>query len=666
MSTDEALRHLDITQSIETVDETLWPSIFDNARLSRPGEQTDKAIAAIQQALAGASSSTYSASNWPVGLTSLGNTCYLNSLLQYYFSLKPLRDIVLNYDQFKFDLETSHDKTERVGQRQISPLEIKGGQKFAEDLRHLFERMIRDPSSAVKPEQDLVCRAFLDPKDSDLWDNKDKSSDEHALEEVKEYVVPESANASQDTILPDAAAPAADSDAMKADESQDTKMIEMPQTPPETPELKPQEVAAPPLPPRRFSTTTNAALERAQSNATQQQDVTEVHDGIQFRLRAGMRPLNRDSSGEQIDELLQLFSIQLLDIPVKDGVPLKAQPLMDSAIQLNVLNEPTDIYSALDAIFDLQPVDSDGRLERFKSIASLPPFLQINIPRVGFNKEKGEQFKSEHSIRLVDELFLDRYFAQQNDNINDRRRSAWGWRRTLTDLKKEQTRLRASSNGLDGPAAVAETSKYLDSISAANEGLDELGIEPITVDPALSVALNNNAQQQGARLEELNGSILNLEARLADLFQPFQEIKYRLQAVFFHRGKTAHGHYWICIRDFSTGIWRRYNDERVEEVSNHKLNEIFEANDWAHGTPTYAVYVRDDLKEQIVQPVCRQPDEAASNDLQSTASAALQNVGDSTQPSTTVLPVQETQSMIVEGGENAWDKPRTIQAGTTW
>lgn len=659
MSVDEALRHLGIEQAFDATEATLWPQIFESARVDRPGVQTDRAIAAVQQALT-QKPSAHAVGDWPVGLTSHGNTCYLNSLLQYYFSVKPLRDIVLNYDKYKFDVSAAAEKVERVGQRQISPLEIKGGQKFAEDLRHLFLRMIKDPSSAVKPEQDLVCRAFLDPKDSDLWDTNRKQSTEPVIEEsvaeenTTDGPKPEDEERQQ----------SGESDAtLQGEQGKDVHMAggDLPPTPPASPGQKPKDASStipPPLPPRRFSTTTNAALARAEQNATQQQDVTEVHDGIQFRLRAGMHPMGRDASGEQVDELLRLFSISLTETPVKEGMSLKSKELADSAIQLNVPNESTDIYSALDAVFDQQTVEGHQHLERYKSITKMPPFLQINIPRVGFDKEKGEQFKSEHSIRLVDELYLDRYFVAGGDDILARRRNAWGWRKKIAELRKDHTFLVESGCGTDGPTAIAETSKYINGLGDINKDLEALGGESVEFNPNLPSILAETASQSFDWVRELETEISSMQGQLDAQFSDLKQIKYRLQAVFFHRGKTAHGHYWVCIHDFANDMWRRYNDERVEELPPDKLHELYEANEWAHGTPTYAVYVRDDLKADYVQAVCRDPERQLTPEplgpdwVEATVEPAASSPEPaSAAPSGTIDP----QMLAKDGGQQVWD-----------
>lgn len=51
----------------------------------------------------------------PVGLYNIGNTCYLNSLLQYLFTVKPIRDIVLNYDDSRLDLTDASIKSRLLG-----------------------------------------------------------------------------------------------------------------------------------------------------------------------------------------------------------------------------------------------------------------------------------------------------------------------------------------------------------------------------------------------------------------------------------------------------------------------------------------------------------------------------------------------------------------------
>jgi len=64
----------------------------------------------------------------PIGLNNIGNTCYLNSLLQYFYTIKPLRDVVLNLDEYRLDLNDEAINARRAGGRQNTRQEIQKGQ----------------------------------------------------------------------------------------------------------------------------------------------------------------------------------------------------------------------------------------------------------------------------------------------------------------------------------------------------------------------------------------------------------------------------------------------------------------------------------------------------------------------------------------------------------
>lgn len=617
MNVDEALKLLNVDQALTDVDPTIWTAIFDNARQGRAGPQTERAITAVQQALrdaasgGGGSGKSHSPETWPVGLISHGNTCYLNSLLQYYFSLKPLRDIVLNYDQYKVDTATKAEKRERVGQLMVSQKEIEGGQKFAEELKHLFERMIKDAGPAVKPEQDLVCRAFLAPSDSALLGGR-QAGPENAIEDT--ITAESTAKATTPPVTePEVVHSSASSATLQAsvDGDNDTAMqgVEAPPTPPASPGLKAKQPEnPPPLPPRRFSTTTSDTLRKAEEKARQQQDVTEVHDSITQRLRAGMKPQGADHRGEQKDPLRDLFSLGLSQTTLPADGKSKTEEIVDSAILLGVPRVPTDLYSALDDYFDPAEVSEGSAEQQYKTITELPPLVQISMPRIYYDEQAKDTLKSNVSMRLEDELHLDRYFDASHPDVPERRRKAWGWRKRLRELEVEQKSYGETTMGLSSPSAVAETAKYIQSLEEVNKDLAAMGEDPIETDSELHLALTADASFQTERLSVLEAEVTDLQHKLKTLFTDLNKVKYRLHAVFFHRGNHSSGHYWVSIHDFQNNIWRNYNDENVTEVPPSQLDEIYNANDWRHGTPTYAVYVRDDAKEECVQAVCRAPE----------------------------------------------------------
>ena len=67
--------------------------------------------------------------DWPVGLENIGNTCYLNSLLQFLFTIPELRTLVLNFDDVRMDLSPESIGRKKVGSRQITLREIQRAQR---------------------------------------------------------------------------------------------------------------------------------------------------------------------------------------------------------------------------------------------------------------------------------------------------------------------------------------------------------------------------------------------------------------------------------------------------------------------------------------------------------------------------------------------------------
>ncbi|KAL8814923.1 MAG: hypothetical protein Q9223_005893 [Gallowayella weberi] len=619
----------------------------------------------------------YPLAEWPVGLNNIGNTCYLNSLLQFYFAMKPFRDLVLDFEAHKRDLTANDLATKTIGSRHVSKQEVQRAQRFVYELQGLFQDMIASPTASVTPKLELACLTLLSrPGEANLRrrstiGGQRPSLGEHNGRPVQGPLGPPiletDANnvntpdgsaksgmdglgedkSSQDTLLGnDPAEEAADEDMpdllLENARQQQRKVFEdkenLPPTKvamerPTTPDhtlkplaetspsrtneqhrpahrdhdlrgphciKKPEEAVIappnrpPPCPPRPATEVpTKAEVEMS----AQQQDVTEVIENFLYQMECAIKATAFDPAGEQIDQIKDMFFGKQTSYTQNPQAKWEKKEQLFSTVFVDVASGPKSIYEALDGAFDVQEVEVEGALRpQYSTISQLPPVLSILVQRAQYNKKQNSAFKSLNHLELKETIYMDRYVDSEDQDLIQRRTQTWKWKRQLGQLEARRHELMQTNLDMDVPDLLAATEECLLQLSED----DDFGI---TED--LQEAIKQAAAEAREELDSLNNHIKDLTSNISSQFVDRRNLPYRLQSVFIHRGSATAGHYWIYIRDFKQDLWREYNDETVSAVTDQ--SRIFD-QDLGQGTvatPYFLVYLRDDVKDDYIDPVCR-------------------------------------------------------------
>ncbi|KAL8915497.1 MAG: hypothetical protein Q9171_000062 [Xanthocarpia ochracea] len=662
------------------------PSQVDDLRSALKAIAKDRNSSVLNNFLhSSMTTSKYPLAEWPVGLRNIGNTCYLNSLLQFYFTIKPFRELVLDFDKHKRNVNADNLTKNTIGSRNVSKQEVQRAQKFVCKLQKLFHSMITSPTTFVEPELELARltllsqpveadlrrssttggkrpslgeingRPVLGPLAlpiSDLVDNNidtnknvsesgmdgiggdgdgDRSSEptllgndlaEEAADQEMPDLIPEQSQQQEQKqqVLEDRANLTSSEAAAERPTTPEHSLNPLEESSPtrnnrqrpladgdrELPDLNGPGTAEdvgieppsrpPPCPPRPQPEENNDKIIRQEIQMGAQQDVTEVISNVLYQLECAIEATSFDTSGEQIDQIKDIFFGKSKSYTQNLRGDFETKEQFFSYLFVDVASGPKNIYEALDGAFDVQQVQVDGTHQpQYSTISQLPPVLNILVQRAQYDQKQRSAFKSLNHLELEETIYMDRYVDSDDKDLIQRRKESWEWKQQLRQLEARREDLMQTDLKIDVPDLLHTTTWYLEQLSKE----DEIGVTA-----ALEEAIKQAAVEAEEELDSIKTHIEDLTTSIRSQFLDRQTLPYRLQSAFIHRGSAASGHYWIYIRDFKRNLWREYNDETVSAVI--QRSQIFdEDKNPRPATPYFLVYVRDDLKDEFVDPVCR-------------------------------------------------------------
>ena len=561
----------------------------------------------------------YPLESWPVGCRNNGNTCYLNSVLQFLFTIKPLRDLVLNFETYRQDPSPEALKNKKVGRTVVTPQRVATAQKFVLELQSLFQLMIQAPTDNILPTKHLAELALCktDSPELEVIAPDAQSQDSKELPngtEVASKTGEASAVNSNDTVMGDrdnAQKGDAKNDDVKVNDSAEAADIK-----PESNDNLSPPTRPPPIPPRPGAQEPVKGPQKSKDDAiaesARQQDAAEVMGNVLDLLSCAIKGEGFLRDGEQDDLIKNLFYSDVTVVRnTTDKVEKSSEHRHNHLVSAGGRNR--HLYAALDDDFGLSELEEGGG-SKYEYIAQPAPIQVVNVRRLQFNMEKKQQVRDTAQLSLDDVLYLDRYLEATNtlsgEKLLQLRKGQWAKQQELQRLSARCKELQVTdTEDLDLADAVEETAMFTENFFA---GVEQQMFDSLPTPPPeeLPSNLHERAKVLKEELEVIKAAMTQLETEIDTVFKQYQDHGYRLHAIFVHRGGTGSGHYLIYIKDFQNNTWREYNDETVKPYSEQ---DIFGtgSGSLAAGS-TGIVFVKENQVDMLTEAVFRKPDASAA------------------------------------------------------
>ncbi|KAL5470321.1 hypothetical protein PMIN07_001825 [Paraphaeosphaeria minitans] len=667
MDAAEAYATLGITDRSSKLDPSVLQTLYEGMLSDSPenAQRLETALQKVRQDQENSHGSeqqqpsghNFELHEWPVGCCNIGNTCYLNSVLQFLFTIKPLRDMVIDCDKHFQDLSAEALESKRVGRTAVTRARAETGQQFVRELQGLFKLMITAKEHNIRPERSLAALALTRGESTDIAsESKPPTRPSSRLGKIGDMPVsgPVLPPGFQMTSMPPSPADSVMGDAEgDADSMKAMDLTASSEKPDNIVSARPQPPSRPPPIPPRPQATADIGLKKLEDVA-QQQDAAEILNNVFDLLSCAFQGEDVLQDGEQLDLIKRTFFSNVTTVRKTKDKDIPKSDLQDNVL-VSTKGRDRTICAALDDEFGLTELEGD--VTKYEIFDTAAPIQIINVRRLQF--ENGRARKDESHLALDKILYLDRYLKStkslSEEQLQELRNQQWQLQAELKALETRKKLLKETDfKDVDLPDVLDETAFLLTKL----EGLspDAAGESPQPSpeqrDPSpgpqegIADQLNKRADELRPELTDIHKRMEKLEKQIDSVFEDCNDHPYRLHAIFMHAGSHSGGHYWIYIYDFQNDIWRKYNDETVtlesEETILKKIDQV------RPPTSTGIVYVRDDVATEYTEALHRDLQEAGSQ----TDETQPGDVEMTDAPSSNVLNMDDyTNLEVVEGRE---------------
>ncbi|KAH8930296.1 cysteine proteinase [Atractiella rhizophila] len=573
--------------------------------------------------------------DFPVGLENIANTCYLNSLLQYFFTIKDLREIILQADQFEEDDTSS--KLKRVGGREVTKPEIERSRRFIILLQHLFLTLLTTKDGAVVPEIELAKLALVPGKEEEPHSNPTESTEatlvDHAapahlpspttsvlgkrgsehlderegmevegltvaspkrrsvdedydmVEEEEEATPVRRFEPSRQTVaVPD------EDKTMIVDESVEASASSSVQD--GTHEDVGMEIAPPPLPPRpenpptEFGPALPPPDPKSQMSLEQQvasymsfgkqNDVSECLDNIMFQIESALdsEKLAKTKVGTEnlVKDLFYGRTVQEL----RFTNPTKdEEPRIKEEeffhLLVDVAEEGRDLYDGLDASFDESDVEIEGRTAQRSVMIKDLPPI-LHIQLQRVQYDRILKRTYKSNAHMAYSPTITMDRYCTVDPTNNQAVERKERTRTLRkELDEQRSRLTRIKQGSKKPPITEVMKLVYESLPKRNNPIE---LECI---PDVSRFLEHLMQEKIYLENEIQSTekrIKELKDEIDEVWKSCHEADYELASVFMHRGEANYGHYFLLQRTFSPDSESPELSSRWLKLNDSQVTEI--------------------------------------------------------------------------------------------